>query len=55
MGLKDPRLRPIEQTTARFFDLVSTDDGFGGIADEAEEGARLAAALGGFSPWATTA
>ena len=46
MGLKDPRLLPIEQTTARFFDLVNYDDGFGGIADEAEEGARLAQALG---------
>jgi ribulose-5-phosphate 4-epimerase/fuculose-1-phosphate aldolase len=46
MGLKDPRMLPIEQTTARFFDLVNYDDGFGGIADEAEEGARLAAAMG---------
>ena len=55
MGLKEPHLRPIEQTTARFHHLVSTDGGFGGIADKAEEGARLAAALGGFSPWATTA
>lgn len=45
-GLKDPVMKPIDQNTARFFDLVSYDLGFGGIADEAEEGARLAAALG---------
>jgi len=44
-GLEDPRMKPIDQTTARFFDLVSYDQGFGGIADEAEEGARLAEAL----------
>ena len=44
--LKDPTMKPIDQNTARFFGLVSYDLGFGGIADEAEEGARLAAALG---------
>jgi ribulose-5-phosphate 4-epimerase/fuculose-1-phosphate aldolase len=46
MGLKDPRMLPIEQTTARFYDLVTYDDGFSGIADEAEEGARLAQVMG---------
>lgn len=45
-SLADPRMKPIDQTTARFFDLVSYDQGFGGIADEAEEGGRLAEALG---------
>lgn len=44
--LKDPVMKPIDQNTARFFDLVSYDLGFGGIADEAEEGARIAEALG---------
>jgi ribulose-5-phosphate 4-epimerase/fuculose-1-phosphate aldolase len=44
--LKDPRVKPIDQNTARFFDKVAYDDGFGGIADDAEEGVRLAAALG---------
>jgi ribulose-5-phosphate 4-epimerase/fuculose-1-phosphate aldolase len=46
LGPKDPRMLPIEQTTARFYDLVSDDDGFSGIADEAEEGARLAQVMG---------
>src|SRR3546814_6820812 len=44
--LKDPAMKPIDQNTARFFDLVSYDLGFGGIADDTEEGTRLAAALG---------
>src|SRR3546814_9264820 len=39
-------MKPIDQNTARFFDLVSYDLGFGGIADDTEEGTRLAAALG---------
>src|SRR3546814_13299726 len=44
--LKDPAMKPIDQNTARFFDLVRYDLGFGGIADDTEEGTRLAAALG---------
>ncbi|MGF1630133.1 MAG: class II aldolase/adducin family protein [Kiloniellaceae bacterium] len=44
--LKDPAMKPIDQNTARFFELVSIDQGFSGIADEEAEGARLAAALG---------
>jgi len=44
--LKDPAMKPIDQNTARFFGLVSIDQGFSGIADEAAEGVRLAAALG---------
>src|SRR3546814_19628356 len=32
--LKDPAMKPIDQNTARFFDLVSYDLGFGGIADD---------------------
>lgn len=45
-GLRDPVLRPIDQVTARFFNRVAIDLGFGGLADEAEEGQRIAAALG---------
>ncbi len=44
--LKDPALKPIDQNTARFFGLVGIDFGFDGIADDAQEGARLAAAFG---------
>ena len=44
--LADPRLRPIDNNTARFFGRLTIDLDFGGIADEAEEGLRLAAALG---------
>jgi ribulose-5-phosphate 4-epimerase/fuculose-1-phosphate aldolase len=44
--LKDPVMKPIDQNTARFFDRVAYDLGFGGIADDSEEGTRLAAALG---------
>lgn len=43
--LKEPVLKPIDQNTARFFERVAYDNGFGGIADEAAEGARLASAL----------
>ena len=43
--LKDPVMKPIDQNTARFFDLVSYDLGFGGIADEADEGARIVEAM----------
>ena len=45
-SLKDPTLLPIDQNSARFFGRVAYDLDFGGIADEADEGARIAAALG---------
>lgn len=45
--LADPRMLPLDNNTARFFNRLAIDQGFGGIADEAEEGERLAAALGG--------
>jgi ribulose-5-phosphate 4-epimerase/fuculose-1-phosphate aldolase len=45
-SLKDPSMKPIDQNTARFFGLVGIDLGFGGIADDAAEGERLASALG---------
>ncbi len=44
--LADPRMLPLDNNTARFFNRLAIDQGFGGIADEAEEGLRLAAALG---------
>jgi ribulose-5-phosphate 4-epimerase/fuculose-1-phosphate aldolase len=47
--LKDPTMRPIDQNTARFFGVVGVDLEFGGIADDAAEGARLARALGNHS------
>jgi ribulose-5-phosphate 4-epimerase/fuculose-1-phosphate aldolase len=47
--LKDPTLLPIDQNTARFFGKVGIDLGFGGIADEAAEGARIAQVLGNHS------
>nr|WP_316650665.1 class II aldolase/adducin family protein [uncultured Gellertiella sp.] len=45
-SLKDPAMLPIDQNTARFYGLVGVDDDFGGIADAAEEGVRLARAFG---------
>jgi len=37
-GLKDPSIKPIDQTTARFFNRLAMDMSFGGIAnDEAEK------------------
>ena len=39
-------MRPIDQNTARFYDLISVDLGFGGIADDRDEGLRLAACFG---------
>ena len=44
--LADPELKPLDNNTARFFGRVTYDRSFGGIADEAEEGVRLASALG---------
>lgn len=47
--LKDPTLVPIDNNTARFFGRTAYDLTFGGIADAAEEGERLAEALRGKS------
>jgi ribulose-5-phosphate 4-epimerase/fuculose-1-phosphate aldolase len=44
--LTDPRIRPIDQTSARFFNRVAIDTDYGGIADSAAEGLRLTRALG---------
>ena len=45
-GLKDPSIKPIDQNTARFFNRITIDNNFGGMADEAGEGVRIARALG---------
>ena len=45
-GLQNPTLHPIDQNTARFFNRIAIDLEFGGIADDAEEGLRIASALG---------
>jgi ribulose-5-phosphate 4-epimerase/fuculose-1-phosphate aldolase len=44
--LADPAIKPIDQTSARFFQRVALDTAFGGMADNAAEGERLCAALG---------
>jgi ribulose-5-phosphate 4-epimerase/fuculose-1-phosphate aldolase len=43
--LADPRMVPLDNNTARYFGRLALDEGFGGIADEAAEGLRIAAAL----------
>ncbi|MCK0195721.1 class II aldolase/adducin family protein [Ancylobacter sp. 6x-1] len=45
-GLKDPCILPIDQTTARFFNRMSIDTGYTGMADDTDEGTRLAHMLG---------
>jgi ribulose-5-phosphate 4-epimerase/fuculose-1-phosphate aldolase len=45
--LADPTMPPIDQNTARFFNRVALDRHYGGIADNMEEGRRLASVLGG--------
>jgi len=44
--LRDPTIKPIDQNTARFYDLVGVDLEFRGIADDRDEGLRLAACFG---------
>lgn len=43
--LKNPTILPIEQNSARYFNRVSYDFHYGGMADSAAEGQRLAALL----------
>ncbi|MGD9744247.1 MAG: class II aldolase and adducin N-terminal domain-containing protein [Dongiaceae bacterium] len=45
-GLADPSLKPIEQNTARYYNRLGIDRGFGGIADNEAEGRRLVQAIG---------
>lgn len=44
--LADPTLLPIDQNTARFYGRIAQDLHYGGIADDAVEGLRLAKVLG---------
>ena len=44
--LDDPTLLPIDQNTARFYNRVAVDAQYGGIADDAAEGQRIATMLG---------
>ncbi|WP_241649569.1 class II aldolase and adducin N-terminal domain-containing protein [Rosenbergiella collisarenosi] len=44
--LEDPRILPIDQTTARYFNRMAYDEQYGGMADSEAEGARLAELLG---------
>ena len=45
-ALADSTMLPIDQNTMRFFNRVSIDDGFGGMALSSQEGDRLAKLLG---------
>ena len=45
-GLKDPSIKPIDQNTARFYNRMAIDTKFGGLADDSEEGLRIARAFG---------
>jgi ribulose-5-phosphate 4-epimerase/fuculose-1-phosphate aldolase len=47
--LVDGRLRFVHQNTLRFWDDVSYDDGYNGLADTVEEGLRIAATMAGRS------
>lgn len=47
--LQNPSMPPIDMNTARFFGDLAIDPDCGGIADDAAEGGRIAAALGGNS------
>ncbi len=44
--LADPEIKPIDQNTARFYNRVSYDLGFEGMATSEDEGRRLAGLLG---------
>jgi len=45
--LAEPRIPPIDQNTARYFNRVAVDELYGGMADTEAEGARLASLLDG--------
>ncbi|MBX2868252.1 MAG: class II aldolase/adducin family protein [Acidiferrobacterales bacterium] len=46
-GLLDPSIKPIDQNTAKFFNRVAIDLEFDGLADNEDEGLRIANTLGG--------
>lgn len=45
-ALTNPAIIPIDQTSARFFNRVSVDSEYGGMADEESEAQRIVRALG---------
>jgi ribulose-5-phosphate 4-epimerase/fuculose-1-phosphate aldolase len=45
-GLEDSRVLPIDQNSARFYNRIAHDDGYGGFALSDDEGERMARALG---------
>jgi ribulose-5-phosphate 4-epimerase/fuculose-1-phosphate aldolase len=45
-SLADPEIKPIDQNTARFYNRVALDMGYGGMANSNEEGDRLARLMG---------
>jgi ribulose-5-phosphate 4-epimerase/fuculose-1-phosphate aldolase len=45
-ALADPEIKPIDQNTARFFNRVAIDLGYGGMANTDAEGDRLAQLMG---------
>jgi ribulose-5-phosphate 4-epimerase/fuculose-1-phosphate aldolase len=45
-ALADPMIKPIDQNTARYFNRLAVDDSYSGMADSAQEGARLARLFG---------
>jgi ribulose-5-phosphate 4-epimerase/fuculose-1-phosphate aldolase len=49
--LKDPAIKPIDQSTARFVGSLGVDLSYDGMADEAKEGTRIARALGHYKTW----
>ncbi len=44
--LKDPSIKPIDQNTAKFYNRVAVDLGFDGMADNEDEGQRIAEVIG---------
>jgi ribulose-5-phosphate 4-epimerase/fuculose-1-phosphate aldolase len=45
-SLADPEIKPIDQNTARFYNRVAIDMGYGGMANTDAEGDRLAQLMG---------
>ncbi|MBN9510686.1 MAG: class II aldolase/adducin family protein [Alphaproteobacteria bacterium] len=45
-ALADPSIPPLEQNCARFYRRVAIDLGYGGLANNADEGVRIAEAIG---------
>lgn len=45
-SLADPEIKPIDQNTARFYNRIAVDMGYGGMANTDAEGDRLAKLMG---------